>query len=105
SWQWFGNPLDAPRLARGIVHVDDRALQQHALLGDLKPLGSVGNEAFDDRLNLPPQHAFVRPGETSVTQECSAAWKDLFVGRLHVSMGPNHGADLSVEKTAQGDLL
>src|SRR5713101_1715143 len=71
--QTLRDPLDAQRPAARLVNLHDRALQEHAFGGDAKALRRVGEEAPDDRLDFPAQHAFVRAGEASVDQVRRAA--------------------------------
>jgi hypothetical protein len=103
--QGFGNSLDGGSMTGFFVHGDEGALQENAAGGNVEALGLVGDEAFDDGVDVTAQNAFVGPCETSVAQIGSAAREDLFVGGLHVSVRADNSADLAIDHSSEGDFF
>lgn len=97
--------MNAPRAARGVVHLDHNPVQDDPLGSDLKTLRQICDESLDDRLNFPSQHALVRSCESGVAQERRAARENLFVGRLDVGVRAHYRADLAVEHSCKRNLL
>ena len=103
--QGFRHTLNFHRFAGGFINVNQNAVEHYTVFGHFESLGH-GREKFpDDWLDFTAQHTFVRPGEARVAQIRRAAGENLFVRRLHVGVRAHHGAHLSIEIAAQGDLL
>src|SRR5262245_50317909 len=100
-----GNPLDPGSLPGALLQFNHCPLQQNPIFGYLKFLRHVRHETFHDRFDLAAYHAVMRTGEAGVAEERSTAWKNLFVGGLHMSMSANDGTDLPIEHARQSDLL
>src|SRR5688572_15974891 len=105
SWKRFGNTLNTAGLAGVVVHIDQRALEENSVPRHFEALWRVGDEAFDDWLDLPPQHTLVWPRESGVAQERGAAREDLFIRRLHMRVSADDNANATVEQTPERNLL
>src|SRR5256885_906689 len=95
-WERFRNAFDTERFAGRGIDFNESALQTFLPFGHAKPLRRVGHETRDDRLDLAPEHASVRPGKAGVTKKRCAAGKNLFVSSLHMRVSANHRAYLAV---------
>jgi hypothetical protein len=101
----LSDPLDLQRSTGSRVHLDHCPVKHNTIPGDLKPLRHTSEESLYDRLDLAAQHAFVWTGESSIAQISGAAGKNLFIGRLHVRVRSDDGADLAVKQTGKGNFL
>ena len=57
----LGDALDIDRPAGGIVYFNNCALEKDTVFSHTETLGGIGEEAFDNGLNLPPQDTLVGP--------------------------------------------
>ena len=101
----FGDAADGLCPAAVLIDLNERPLQEHAAGRDAEALRGAGHEAFDDGIDLSAEHAFMRAGEAGIGQVGGAVGEDLFVRRLHVGVGSDHGADAAVEQAPHGNLL
>ena len=97
--------MNAYRRAGMIVDLNDRALQQHAAFRHVKLLRHAGQKTPDNRIDFTTYHAFVRAGKAGVAEKSGATREDYFVRSLHVCVGANDRADLTVEHPRESHFL
>src|SRR5438309_10670999 len=99
----LGNALNGFGPAGMSVDFHQCPLQFDLLGGHGEFLRLKGQKTPDDRLDLPANHTFVRAGKTGISKKSRAAGKNLLIRRLHVRVGANDGADLSVKHPLEGN--
>src|SRR5262249_29038470 len=105
SGRRFRNALDADGTPGFVSQFQDDPLKQNPSFGDLESLRHTRQETADDRFDLAANYTVVRSGKPCVAQEGCAAWKNLFIGGLGVSMGAHYGADSAIQHACQRDFL
>jgi hypothetical protein len=83
--------LDPERPPGCRVNLDHCTMQLHRAFGDWESGGEVGEEAGEDRLDLPPEDGFRRPAHSGIAEEGGASREDLLVGGLDVRVRPDDG--------------
>ncbi len=99
------NAADGRRPAGLRVHVDDRAVETNVAGGDVVMRGPEGPGGLHHAVDPPAEDALVRAGHADVALEGRPAGKNLFVGRGHVGVGAQHGADAPVQVPAHQLLV
>ncbi len=84
---------------------DERRVQAHRPVRDLKGLRQLGDEAPQDDVGAHPDHRVTRAGHADVGHVGGAAGEHARVARLHVGVRAEHGGDPPVQIVAHGDLL
>ena len=72
---------------------------------DGKGSRQVGNETTHDRLDLAPENGMHRATHAGVADEGRAVLENLFVRRLDMGVGAEHGGNAAVEITADRNFL
>ena len=80
-------------------------MEQHIVSRNAKALWGIGQESLKNRVDFPAEDTFVWPGETGVRQVGGPAGKYLVVRRLHVCVGADNGAYLSVQHASERNFF
>src|SRR5262245_17125216 len=98
-------PLDVEGSSRRLVYLDDDSTHFRIFAGCFKPRRHAAQEAGNDQLGLYADDALVGPGHPQVGDVCSAAFEDLLVGRLNVSMSADYDRRTPINIAAEGLLF
>lgn len=93
------------RPSAGFLDLNDDSIQQHTPSGHFEFLRHLLDKPANDRLLVPPQHGIVRPRHADIANERRAFRQNLFIRRLHMSVCAENGADLSIQKPSERNLL